>query len=125
MQPEMLTELLAGRHINMSERIARGAWPHEPLRFADLVAHLAGVISRQDWFPRVRRERRPDEPVVDTSVIERQSDSRYVVHFQQAGALMNLVAEGQKVFEDPVAAAECYLRAELRLPGDLDGWKVI
>jgi len=122
----MLTELLAGRHINMPERIARGAWPHAPLGFADLVNHLAGIVSHRRWFPQPWRECfSPCDPVADLTVIERRGESRYVVHIRRSGASMNLAEEGERVFADPADAAEFYLRTELHLPGDLDGWRVV
>jgi hypothetical protein len=121
----MLTDLLAGRHFNIEERVTRGAWPHEPLRFCDLVAHLATVLAARRWFPRPWIERPADWPVGDRTVVENQGGHRYVVRFERSGPSMNLAEAGERVFLTARDAAEFYLRAELNLPGDLDSWKVV
>ncbi|MFO0826570.1 MAG: hypothetical protein U0572_00330 [Phycisphaerales bacterium] len=36
-----------------------------------------------------------------------------------------LAAESERTFDSAQSAADHYLRWELRLPGDLDGWKVV
>ena len=125
MDANMLTEVLAGRHFNMEERFARSAWPHEPLRFEDVVTHLAAVLKERHWFPDPWLERLPGSPVADRTVVEREGTRRYVVRFERSGPWMNLAEAGERVFRTPEEAAEFYLRAELHLPGDLDGWKVI
>jgi hypothetical protein len=125
MDPQTLTELLAGRHFGMEERIKRGAWPHPPLHFHDLTRHLAQVLTEQQWFPHPWHERQPHEAVADRTVIERQAPGRYVVHFERSGPAMNLAEAGDRVFHQPEEAAAFYLQAEFNLPGDLDGWKVV
>ena len=44
--------LLGGEHVGMELRIARGMWPHPPLRLADLVARIARELEHARWFPR-------------------------------------------------------------------------
>lgn len=125
MDADTLTELLSGKHLSMAERTARGVWPHPPLRFSEVVHHLARVIESCQWFPRPWAAARPGELVADVTVIERRAPNCYLVHGQRSGATGRTVAEqGSRTFESSDEAAEFYLRAEFNLPGDLDGWRV-
>lgn len=125
MDSQLLTELLKGKHFNMRERIERGAWPHPPLHFNDLVNHLVSIIENQESFPVPWVERKDGSPVSDRTVIVRESTKKFVVYFERSGPFMNLAEKGEKVFCCAKDAVDFYLRAELNLPGDLDGWKVI
>ena len=125
MDSAFLTELLAGRHFNMEERVTRGVWPHPPLQFADLTRHLARVIEERGVFPSPWSERRPNAPVRDRTAIERRGPSEFVVRYERSGPSLNLAEEGEHVFVSAEAAAAWYLRAEFGLPGDLDGWRVV
>ncbi len=110
----------------MEERIRRGAWPHPPLLLRELVAHLARVIESRQWFPRAWDPSEPGKGVADLIVIERKSPREFVVHVQRADPSGFTVAErGERTFGTAAEAASFYLRWELHLPGDLDGWKVI
>ena len=125
MDQNTLTEVLSGRHLTMEERARRGVWPHPPLRFREPAPHLATLLASERWFPRPWLERRPDEAVGDRTVIERQGPAHYVVRFEGSGPAMNLAESGEKVFDNAQEAAAFYLREELDLPGDLDGWRVV
>ena len=125
MDKTTLTDVLSGKHLNMEERARRGAWPHPPLRFSELGQHIVHELSSARWFPTAWRERAPDGPVADRTVIERQAPGRFVVRFERSGPAMNLAEAGEKVFGTAEEAAAFYLRSEFHLPGDLDGWKVI
>jgi len=121
-----LTDVLSGKHLNMEERARRGAWPHPPIRFSELVQHVANQLLAERWFPTAWRERAPGDPVADRTVIERQAPDRFVVRFERSGPAMNLAEAGAKVFGTGAEeAAAFYLSSEFHLPGDLDGWKVI
>jgi hypothetical protein len=125
---ETLLLLLKGGHLDMPDRIARGIWPHAPISFDSLVAYLANVLERGDvWFP-CRLEPQPlDEPIREGGTIERQEVDRYVyrarTHHAASPATLSRCVE--MVFTSARAAALHYLKWDLNLPGDLDGWKVL
>jgi len=126
MDPETLTALLRGEHFGMPDRIARGAWPHPPLLFSELVHHVAGVLQREGLFPALLRPR-PENTVPDGGIIEKQSDLRYVYRRQRPLAINPhvLAEQGEHVFSTAEDAAHHYLIWDLNLPGDLDGWQVV
>lgn len=126
MDADSLTQILAGRHFNMPERIDRGIWPHPPLRFSDLVKHLAGVLTTREWFPEMFTPARSGDIVPDVVAVERRNSREYVVHMQSSGPSGFTVAgTASRSFRSPDEAAAFFLRVAFRLPGDLDGWKVI
>jgi hypothetical protein len=125
MEPSDLTALLGGHHFSMPDRIERGMWPHPPLRIGHLIKHLAALLSSRAWFPKAFRRAVPGEMVPDVAVVECRGPSEYIVHLQSSEA-SGLTVAGYRAtaFHSPSSAAEFYLRTGLRLPGDLDGWKV-
>ncbi|HEX4337029.1 MAG TPA: hypothetical protein VH062_14020 [Polyangiaceae bacterium] len=126
MHPDRLTDLLAGRHFNMPDRIDFGMWPHPPLTMPDIVQHLSRVVADQTWFPKPFRPAEPGEPVPDLVVIERRSAEEFIVHLQASGPTGFTVAGAlSRTFRSAEDAATFYLRTGMRLPGDLDGWKVV
>jgi hypothetical protein len=127
MDSKTLTFLLRGGHLNMPERVERGMWPHPPLKLSDVVRRLASVLESERWFPREWKPAVPGEPVWEGGVIERQSASKYVYRAQRPHpAVPNLLAEEtEEIFTAPQDAARHYLKWDLILPGDLDGWKVV
>jgi hypothetical protein len=127
MDAESLTHLLSGGHYSVPERIARGIWPHEPLRFEDLVEHLAQVIQTREWFPYELHAPQPGEAVDEMGCIERFGSNRFVYHVQRGYAHDPwTVAESAKTsFRSARDAARHYLKWTLNLPGDLDSWKVV
>jgi hypothetical protein len=60
-------------------------------------------------------------------VIERQGNDRYVYRAARAhpGDPYVLAESIERVFSSAGHAARYYLKWDLHLPGDLDGWKVI
>jgi hypothetical protein len=126
MDSETLTLLLRGEHLNMAERIERGVWPHPPLKINDLVTHLASVLQAEKWFPREWERAEPGKPVWEGGVIERQSAGRYLYRAQRHHPTNpNILAEQtEKVFSSADDAARYYLKWDLHLPGNLDGWTV-
>ena len=127
MPPDILTELLADRHFNMQERKDLGLLPHEVLRYDEVREHLAGLIAKQEWFPRRYRPHVPGEPVDERLVVQRLDTDRYVGHGQRAQAVAPtiLAEEWHPSFTSARSAADWFLRGEHGLPGDLDGWKVV
>jgi hypothetical protein len=122
MDADTLTFLLRGGHMNMPDRIERGAWPHPPLKFEDVMRHLVGVLESEEWFP---NEWKPDR-VGEMGVIECRPWS-YVYRCQRFHPTNPSVRADyiEKVFGTAEEAARCYLKWDLNLPGDLDGWKVV
>jgi len=127
MDSETLTFLLRRGHLNMPERIERGLWPHPPLRYSDVVRHLAQVLRSEKWFPREWNPAVPGEPICEKGVIERKARWLYIYHAQRHHPLNPrlLAEEAKKIFISPEAAARHYLKWDMNLPGDLDGWKVV
>ena len=127
MDKETLTFLLRFGHISMSERIERGLWPHPPLKFSEVVKHLADVIQHERWFPCEWQAATSGEPIREGDIIERKA--RFIYIYRAQGHRPDnpyvLAGQSQKVFYSARRAARHYLKWNLGLPGDLDGWKVV
>ena len=116
MDPDTLTQILEGHHFSMPDRIALGAWPHQPLQFSHLAQHLAKVIASREWFPKPFRAAAPGEFVADVTVIERKNPRSYVVHVQRSGASgLTVATASMDAFSNPEDAAAFFLRTEHRL----------
>ena len=76
MDADTLTYLLRGGHLSMSERIERGIWPHEPLKFSVVVRHLANILEAEKWFPVEWQPPVPGDAIREGGVIEHQSRLR-------------------------------------------------
>ena len=127
MDEETLTMLLRGEHVSMPERIARGVWPHPPLTSSEILAHLTKLLHQRRWFPREWQPHREGEPVNEGGTIERQGPGRYVYRARRAHPLRPCVLADstERVFSSAEGAARHFLKWDLHLPGDLDGWKVL
>jgi len=127
MDSETLTLLLRGEHVDMSERIKRGIWPHAPIKLAEVINHLARVIESEKWFPREWKPAVPGDVVCEGGVIERQSPSTFLYRARRHNAINpnEIIDQTEKIFTSSEAAAHFYLKWDLNLPGDLDGWKVV
>ncbi len=127
MDSETIIFLLKGGHLNVEERKEKGIWPHPPLILSDLVDELVKYIKTHKWFPYEWVERKNGELIDDVSVIEKVNDKKFVYRSRAASPydLTIITAKIEKKFKSPTKAAEYYLRNELRLPGDLDSWKVV
>jgi len=127
MDSETLTFLLRGGRISLPERIASGLWPHPPLKLAQVRRHLAGLIEAERWFPRPWEPATPGQPVWEAGVIEKVSPRCYIYRNQHHHPLNPTVLAGQteKRFTSAEKAAAYYLKWDLLLPGDLDGWQVV
>jgi hypothetical protein len=124
---ETLTYLLRGGHVNMPDRLARGLWPHLPLTFSEVLTHLTKLIEQNTWFPREWQAHHEGESVNESATIERQAPDRYVYRAARSHPVQSyaLAESTERVFSSPQEVARHYLKWELHLPGDLDGWKVI
>ena len=111
----------------MPDRIAAGDRPHAPLSYEDVVRHFVRVLETDGCFPHRWAPPIGGEPVNEAGSIERQANRTFIYRSARARpSNPHAVAEvTEKTFTDSFEAADWYLRWELRLPGDLDGWKVI
>ncbi len=127
MDAETLAFLLRGGHLSLPERTERGLWPHPPLRLAVLEQALAKIIEAGRWFPRPWEPAAPGQPVWEGGVIEHAGPGKYIYRTQRHHPLdPTLLAEQtEKTFRSARKAAAFYLKWDLHLPGDLDGWQVI
>ena len=126
MDEATLVFLLRGGRISMEERARRGLWPHPPLRMKALAGQIAEIVRRDGAFPHPWRGHRPGEPVDEHGVIERRGLLRYVYRVQRHYATdpFRVAEVSERRFLTARGAARHYLRRELNLPGELDGWKV-
>jgi len=126
MDDNSLLFLLRGGHYNMSDRIKMGLWPHPPLKLSEVIDCLARAVESETWFP---YEWKPaaGEPVREGGIIERQSSSSYIYRsYRHSATDPKILAEqSEEVFSSSQAVALYYLKWDLHLPGDLDGWQVI
>ncbi len=127
MDSEILTFLLKHGHLDMQERFKRNIWPHPPLKFNDLVNHLAKVLQSENWFPHFWRPEEKGESIYEGIIIERKSPFLYICHVQRHSPInpFLLAERTAKTFFFSKSAARFYLKYDLCLPGDLDGWQVI
>lgn len=124
---ETLTFLLRGGHISMPDRIERGLWPHPPIKFSEIASHLASILQGDRWFPCEWHPHIQGQPVHDGGVIERKDPARYIYRAARSWPSNSFVTAEvtEKVFSNPEDAADHYLKWDLQLPGELDGWKVV
>ncbi len=128
MDDATLLDLLKGGHLSMPDRIERGLWPHAPLSFKAVAVYLASVLEQSDdFFPGPRVHHVAGEPVQEGGTIEKQKDSTYVYRSAAARPISptTLNRYVETVFTTARDAAVHYLKWDLNLPGDLDGWKVL
>jgi hypothetical protein len=127
MDIESLRYLLSGGHYNVPDRIARGIWPHPPLKYDELVEFLAVILKNERWFPREWKPYIKGEAINEFGTIEHQSQNRFVYRKRRSNAINPyvLAEETEKVFNSAEDAAKFYLKWDLHLPGDLDSWKVV
>lgn len=127
MKRENLDKLLRGGHINMEDRISTGDWPHSPLKIDDLLLYVVEALNNDGFFPTPWVPTPNGQSIRETGVITKESLNTYVFNAQRAQPIEPtvLAEETHRKFHTAQEAAAYYLRWELGLPGDLDGWKVI
>lgn len=127
MDKETLLFLLKEGHMDMSNRIGKGLWPHPPLHLKDCVIVIIEALEQDKYFPYCWIDKQDGELIDDIAVIEKINCEKFVFHYREASPsnLRKISIREEKNFKTSQAAAEYYLRKVLRLPGDLDGWKVV
>ena len=126
MDKNIVLLLLGGQHLSIPERIELGIINHPPLEFEELVKILADTVSSQIWFPYPLQLHKEGTPVQERAVIEKISKNKFIYHQQRtyANNPFTVAEEIERVFKNPEKIARYYLKHELNLPGDLDGFKV-
>ena len=127
MDKEDLMFLLRGGHIDMSERIKKRIWPHTPIPLNDCINVIVSILDRDKPFPHPWVNRQDGELIDDAATIEKINETKFIFHYREASPndLRKISINRENIFKTAESAAEYYLRNILRLPGDLDGWKVI
>lgn len=127
MDAETLTFLLRGWHVSMPDRIERGLWPHPSIQFSEVKNHLVNILQHERWFPREWHPHIQGQAVYEGGVIEQKHAAKYVYRAARAWASNPFVTAEvtEKTFSSPLEAAAYYLKWDLHLPGDLDGWKAV
>jgi hypothetical protein len=126
MDKQTLLFLLKGGHMDMQVRIKKGLWPHKPLKINECVEVISEYLQSNKCFPVSWVEKKNGMLIGDLLVIEKISEKEFVCHYRYSHPtdLLKISEEGKKRFKTAQAAIKYYLRHELYLPGDLDGWKV-
>jgi hypothetical protein len=125
---ETLTFLLKHGHLDRQELLKRGIDFYQPLKYADVVNHLAKVLQKETWFPRYWEPEAVGEAIYEGIVIERKFPFLFICHVQRHSPVNpTLLAERTwKIFFFARSAARFYLKVEFGLPkGTIDGWKTI
>jgi hypothetical protein len=124
---ETLTFLLKHGHLDQQELLKRGVHPSRPLKFNDVVNHLAKVLQNERWFPRYWEPEAEGEAIYEGIIIERKLPFLFVCHVQRHSPMNPaLLAERKsRIFFSPKSVARFYLKFDFGLPGNLDGWKVV
>jgi hypothetical protein len=111
----------------MPDRVSPGLWPHPPLSLSEVLTHLTKLLDQHRWFPREWEQHREGGVVREGGTVERQGPDRYVYRAARAHPIQPrmLAQTTERVFSNARDAARHFLKWDLLLPGDLDGWKVI
>jgi len=123
---DTLTFLLKHGHLNQQELSERGLDSSKPLKYADVVNHLAKVLQTEKWFPRCWEPEAAGEAIYEMIIVERKLPFLFVCHVQRHSPLdpTLLVERKRRIFFSARSVARFYLKYDFGLPGNLDGWKV-
>ena len=125
---ETLTFLLRHGHLDQQELLKRDIDSSQPLKFNDVVNHLAKVLQTEKWFPRFWEPEVEGEVIYEGIIVERKHPFLFVCHVQRHSPMNpTLLAERKlRIFFSARSVARFYLKFDFGLPnGNLDGWKVI
>ncbi len=120
----IVRELLKGKHFSVEERVQKGAPVTAVIKYSDLLEILKGMINEVNWFPF-----RPEDPgnINYEGVIIEKVGNKYISHSQRTDPTNPDVfsGESEKEFNSIDEVAEYYMKWNLHLPGDLDGYTVV
>ncbi len=124
---ETLTFLLKHGHLDQQELLERDLDPSKPLKYADVVDHLARILQAEKWFPRYWEPESAGEAIYEMIIVERKMPFLFICHVQKHSPLdpTLLVERKRRIFFSARSVARFYLKYDFGLPGNLDGWKVI
>ena len=127
MKKETLDLLLRGGHISMSKRIELGEWPHPPLKIQEIINHIKESLLRDGYFPFQWEPHEEGNAVDERGVLEVVRKFRIVYRVRRHNPInpFQLVKETEKLFFSTKKAIHFYIKWQLYLPGDLDGWEVV
>ena len=127
MDDAILMMLLRGERVAMDLRTQLGMWPQGPLRLHDLVARVVKELRRERWFPQKWEPAEQGKVVHEGGTIERVGPFRFVYRNQRHHPLSptTLAEQSDRTFFTAAGAARHYLRWDLNLPGNLDGYHVV
>jgi hypothetical protein len=113
--------------MNMPDRISLGLWPHPPIHFNECVNLIVTYLDENERFPRTWEAAEQGKVVHEGGTIQKISPQQFLYRSQASHPLDPTIlrATTEAEFESPESAAIHYLKCDLRLPGDLDGWKVV
>ena len=111
--------------MKLSDRIEKGLWPPPPLKFSDIVECLIRTVETETWFP-LKWSLVEGKPIREGGIIERKSSSKFIYRSYRHDANNSylLAEQTEKVFTTSRDVVKYYLKWDLNLPGDLDGWQV-
>ena len=126
MDRKHLSFLLRGGHFNMEDRTELGIWPHDPIAVTECVSVIREHLDLMGFYPAPYEPPVPGEFAGDVCALEKVSRFRYIFHSHNAAPLNPYELRGQtsKRFWSASRAIRRYLKWQLCLPGDLDGWKI-
>ena len=125
---ETLTFLLKHGHLDRQELLKRGIDSDQPLKYAEVVNHLAKVLQKQEWFPRFWEPEAEGEAIYEGIIVERKLPFLFVCHVQHHSPLNPTLLAGRKsrTFFFARSVARFYLKFDFGIPnGTLDGWEVV
>lgn len=127
MDKDTLLFLLKGGHIDMPTRVARKLWPHPPLLLSECIDVILDFLKSNKFFPVPWTEKKNGELIGDLMVIEKIDANNFLCKYRYSDPvnLLKISETGEKAFKSGHDAVRYYLRHELYLPGDLDGWQVV
>jgi hypothetical protein len=126
MNDEILLNILSGHHYNILDRRELGIWPHTAISMGRCISVIKKSLLEKKYFPRKYKSPEVGRNVGDVMAIEAVEEGRYVLHSHSASQnnLAVISEESHKLYETSESVIREYLKWELGLPGDLDGWKV-
>ena len=122
---ELLVRLLKKEHINVPERKELGFFENKKIKYKDMKKQLICLLEESEWFPK-ELDIDQNQVIEEGVFIQRRNNNCFICVVQRTdpGNPDQLAERTEKQFKTSKEAAEFYLKWELNLPGDLDGWEI-